>query len=390
MKHLHIVLIAALLWGCTSPEGPQAKPPHGDGIAVEFSIEAPTDIETDWEQQPMTRVTSYKSKISNTLRYVLLKKDDTRWIVDQTGTLVLDKNVSWLGEIYITDGLPPHTLSLEMRPGEYRIVAVINPMTGKWHDITPGTVAADESDPSFITPPLQTYLVSEHERNPGYLVIYREVCVAVHDFEVPKTEDLHSDGMPPIKLHARRRVGKFRFLLKDQSSPVNGFTFNSTPHTAHFLFTPQGRPFPNGIDAMGNMYYDPEKPLNELEWCMYTSATFYPSGGNNYQICQTNASVFAPFLFADPEAGELDFTLSDIQISGASGSGGFSYRCADTFERALAVDKTAGIVFRTTDTFDGDYYHPTVDIVEAVDENGQPENAAGLFDPFFEWNAASY
>lgn len=393
MKHLHTLLIAAalLIGGCASPEDPLPGSATGDeGVRVEFSVEVPADIETDWEHRPMTRATSYKTRIPITLRYVVLKKVDTRWIVDQADTILLKRKDKWSTNIYITDSLPPHTISLEMRPGEYKMVAIINPTTGKWYDVIPGTVVADESDPSFVTPPLQTYILSTHPRNEGYLAIYGEVFVAVHDFTVPKSEDLHSGGMPPIKLHAERRVGKFRLLLKDKASPKEGFTFSTTDHKAEFLLTSKGRPFPDGIDAMGNMYYDPENPLNQLPWCMYTYSTFYTSGNYRYQICQTGASAFTPFLFIDPEGGDLGFTVSNITVSGASGSGGFSYRSTDTFERTLAVDKTTGIVFQTTDTYDGNDYHPTVDIVEATDETGKPENAATIFDEFFEWNAASY
>ena len=44
--------------------------------------------------------------------------------------------------------------------------------------------------------------------------------------EWAKSGDLHSAGVPPVTLRAERRVAKFRVLLKDKPSPVNGFSFD--------------------------------------------------------------------------------------------------------------------------------------------------------------------
>lgn len=91
--------------------------------------------------------------------------------------------------------------------------------------------------------------------NSGYRQLTREVFIAVADFTVPKSGDLHSAGMPAVTLRAERRVAKFRVLLKDKPSPVNAFTFETTAHTVQALFTSQTKPFAEGIDALGNMYY---------------------------------------------------------------------------------------------------------------------------------------
>lgn len=60
--------------------------------------------------------------------------------------------------------------------------------------------------------------------------------------------------MEPVELNAVRRVGKFRFLLKDKPSPQYGLTFQRTAHTFHGVFT-SDKPFAEGIDALGGMYY---------------------------------------------------------------------------------------------------------------------------------------
>jgi len=78
----------------------------------------------------------------------------------------------------------------------------------------------------------------------------------------------------------------------------------------------------------------------------------------------------------------------DIDISGASG--GYTYKTDQTFARTLAASKISGIVFETTDTYDDSSSQIRIDVVEATDDAGNPENAAALFDSFFEWNASPY
>ena len=217
------------------------------------------------------------------------------------------------------------------------------------------------------------------------LYIARQVF-AVADFPVPKSGDLHSAGVPPVTLRAERRVAKFRVLLKDKPSPVNGFSFDMTAHTVQMLLTSKTEPFAEGIDALGGMYYG-DPALYELPCCMSTMGDFHSSGTERYQMCQTNSTVFSPFVFADP-ASELPIGILDIDISGASG--GYTYKTDQTFARTLAASKISGIVFETTDTYDDSSSQIRIDVVEATDDAGNPENAAALFDSFFEWNASPY
>lgn len=254
---------------------------------------------------------------------LILKKADTRWIVDTTQTVLLDAQSGPWAELKIAGDLPPCPFNLELRPGDYRIVAVINWGSADWNnDLIPGKVVSDETDGSLRTPPLLTYTISTHWMNNGYRQLSREVFVAVADFPVPKSGDLHSAGVPPVTLRAERRVAKFRVLLKDKPSPVNGFSFDMTAHTVQMLFTSKTEPFAEGIDALGGMYYG-DPALYELPCCMSTMGDFHSSGTERYQMCQTNSTVFSPFVFADP-ASELPIGIVDIDISGASG--GYTYK----------------------------------------------------------------
>lgn len=387
MKNFHVICALALFLagGCSKEEpGAHRAAAEDEPVAVEFSMEAA--IDTDTSVEPMTRATAYVNWLWSHCRALILKKTDGRWIVDDTQTILLEANPAELHEMKLSGDLPPCSFGFEMRPGDYRIVAVINAIDCEWNTaLTPGTVVADENAPSLKTPPLLTYSISTHLANAGYRMLMREVFVAVTDFTVPKSGDLHGSGMERVTLKAERRVGKFRFLVKDKPSPEYGLTFERTAYTFHGTFTSE-RPFAEGIDALGGMYYS-EQGLYELPWCLSTIGTFHTAKGANYQLCQTNSTIFSPFIFADPTQGELPFEISDIYITGQSS--GPIYRTGEVFSRTLAASRITGIVFQTNDKVDDSSWPLVFGIDEATDEKGEPENAALLFDPFYEWNAAT-
>lgn len=382
---LFLALTTLLLSGCSEDEvsvlGTEAVKA---AVAVRFDL---TSVSTDTSVVPMTRATTYTNWISNHGRTLLLKKTDGRWIVERTDTVFLDGKPSrWSSIMRLTaDRLPAASFGFELRPGDYRIVVVLNSESSVWNKaLVPGTVVADENNPALRTPPLISYLIiGEGFANKGYRMLNREVFVATADFTVPKSGDLHSAGMPAIPLKAERCVGKVRMLVKDKPSPIKGFTFMRTPHFFRMIFTALDQPFAEGIDALGGMYYS-EEGLYRLPWFMSTMG-FHTSGSSLYQLCQTNSTAFSPFLFIGPEDGELPFEITVNTISGASD--GFTYLTDQVFARTLAASRTTGIVFQTTDVSEMDDSPYLVHVEEATDDQGNKERAEKLFDAFYEWNA---
>lgn len=382
---LFLALTTLLLCGCSQDKvsvlGTAAEKAS---VAVRFEL---TSVSTETSVVPMTRATTYTNWISNHGRALLLKKADGRWIVERTDTVFLDGKPSrWSSIMRLTaDRLPAASFGFELRPGDYRIVVVLNPESSVWNKaLVPGTVVADENNPALRTPPLISYLiVGEGFMNKGYRMLNREVFVATADFTVPKSGDLHSAGMPAIPLKAERRVGKVRMLVKDKPSPIKGFTFMPTPHFFRMIFTALDQPFAEGIDALGGMYYS-EEGLYQLPWFMSTMG-FHTSGSSLYQLCQTNSTAFSPFLFIGPEAGDMPFEITVNTISGASD--GFTYLTDQVFTRTLAASRTTGIVFQTTDVSEMDDSPYLVHVEEATDDQGNKERAEKLFDAFYEWNA---
>lgn len=382
---LFLALTALLLSGCSEDDvSVHGTVAEKTAVAVRFDL---TSVSTDTSVEPMTRATTYTNWISNHGRVLLLKKTDGRWIVERTDTVFLDGKPSrWSRVMRLTsDRLPTASFSFEMRPGDYRIVVMLNTEAASWNrDLIPGTVVADQNDPALRTPPLISYyIVGDGFMNKGYRMLNREVFVATADFTVPKRGDLHSAGMPAIPLKAERRVGKVRMLVKDKPSPIKGYTFKPTPHFFRMIFTALDKPFAEGIDALGGMYYS-EEGLYQLPWFMSTMG-FHTSGSWQYQLCQTNSTAFSPFLFIGPEEGEQPFEIAITSISGASD--GYTYLTDQVFARTLAASKTTGIVFQTTDVAEMDDSPYLVHVVEAADDQGNPESAEKLFDAFYEWNA---
>lgn len=377
MKKLSILLAWAIIlsFGCTKEESvPQPATGSESTVEVNFRLDA---VSVDASLEPMTRATAYKSWLRGNYRMLILKKIDSRWVVDTTCTVGYTNASPW-GDVKITDKMPANAFHLEMRPGEYRVVAVINHLMTTWNkELVPGTVVSDAENPSLLTPWLVTYTISTHWMNGGYRQLAREIFVATADFTVPKSSDLHSTRMPDIALHAQRVVGKLRLLLK--SKPELKYNFQSTAHTFRVVLK-SDRPFPQGIDALGEMYYGDGK-LFELPCCMSTM-NYHLSGTDYYQLNQTNSTVFSPFILLDPKAEDIRFDIGNISISGASG--GYVYKTDAVFSRSLGASKTTGVVFEATGIVDS---QELIEVVEATDADGNPENAAELFDPFFEWNA---
>lgn len=130
-------MAAFLTGGCSEGEPfghPSAE--REKRVEVTFRLEA---VGTDVSLEPMTRATSYTQWFRNTARLLILKKADTRWIVDTTQTVLLDAQSGPWAELKIAGDLPPCPFNLELRPGDYRIVAVINWGSADWNnDLVPG------------------------------------------------------------------------------------------------------------------------------------------------------------------------------------------------------------------------------------------------------------
>lgn len=386
MKRVYLFCFCALqlAWGC-SDEEPAATIRSGEGVAVDFRLEAA--VETGTELEPMTRAADYTNWMFNKCRMLVLKHVGQQWIVDALPSVPLDASQREDDELKLTGGLPPCTFRFEMRPGDYRIVAVLNSSVADWNDsLTPGTVVADAAAPEPV-PELLKYRISSHNANPGFRMLNREVFVAVADFTVPKSGDLHAQPLAPVTLQAERRVCKVRFLLKNVTAP-QGTRFRKTAYTFTMTFRGVDGPLAGGIDALGDTWYGGDT-LYELPWRLSTVGAWHPSqNGNTYQLCQHNSTVFSPFLFVDPTVADFPVEVTIPSLTGQAGETPF--HTVRGYTLSLAANRITGIVFQPTDQYDEDEYgNPVIALEVALDDKGVPEIAAALFDEYFEWNAPS-
>lgn len=106
MRKLSVLFVMAafLTGGCSERESfghPSAE--REKRVEVSFRLEA---VGTDVSLVPMTRATSYTQWFRNTARLLILKKADTRWIVDTTQTVLLDAQSGPWAELKIAGDLP--------------------------------------------------------------------------------------------------------------------------------------------------------------------------------------------------------------------------------------------------------------------------------------------
>lgn len=386
MKRVCLICFGALsfAWGC-SKEEPAALSGQGEyTVPVEFRLEA--DPDTDTSLEPMTRATTHTQFMENGCRMLFLKRDGQRWIVDTLQWVKLDASEGLYNELKLTGGLPPGEFRFEMRPGDYRVVAVLNGGITDWNaSLTPGTVVFDGVNP---VPYLFKYRISSHYANPGFRMLNREIFVAVAEITVPKRGDLHAQPMAPVSLKAERRVCKVRFLLKDVAAP-EGTRFRGTAYTLTLTFRGVNGPLVGGVDALGDSWYGGET-LYELSWRLSTNADWYPSEkGGTYHVCRSNSTVFSPFLLVDPNAAEFPVDVTIDKVTGQNGE--IPFRGVKSYRLSLAANRITGLIFQPTDQYDpdedGNYI---IALQEVLDEQGLPENPAGFFDQYFEWYDTRY
>ncbi len=393
-------LLAFLMAGCQHekaeivPRTPDRE--NGDKVPVTFSMQM-AGLETGTEIVPMgvsTRAAdTVYTKISPFYTCILLKKADTRWIVDTVinnkltsegyNGIEIKKNNKTIGE-----------LRLELRPGTYHMTLYFNLNDSKWNpDLKPGTVVKDDAGtvpvPYACQYSYQTNM-SFYGYNYGRRTLYREPFIGTSDFTVEKTSDLHT-GSPNMRLTVslRRKATRFRFLLKDQPSPEKSLTFDmNTEHTIKAtLIAVPGQKFPEGIDVWGDAYYL-TPPTTELPICVCQNKALPGTNGSSYIFTTHNAHVYSPYLFSDDNVPEGVTCKVDLEIiSEQQGDPCYSF---DETSGPLPImtlkpNATGGVVFVVSDPMvpsstSSGQLNKTVRVAEPE------EDPATLFDQYEEWN----
>ena len=371
------------------PVAPNNPDKLQDGrVKVRFVPQASLDLET--EIHPMkgtTRATEIVRIIAyNTYRCLILKKIDSRWVVDTLVRAFLRPPTASTyasqerEESSFTGELPDQGFEVQLRPGDYKAVAVVNHRTTELNEsLPPGTVVADESDPNFPVPFLVRYRFETDSTRIewGYRLTLREVFAGSQDFTVDKTGDLHTaPGGGKVVIPLTRRTAKFRPLLKEYKENPD-LNFHTTQYTATYVcHATTDAPFCEGVNALGGPYYSPER-LRDLPVYLSISDKWRESPeapGQWYHIPLTNVTTFSIFFFTDPNV-PVPYRIDGMRIQGASGD--TPYYFTGSIERTFAYNRIDGVVLTPNGNFLQDSRE--FELREVTDEK-----AAELFPSFYE------
>lgn len=379
------LLCILLVGGCTKTEEIR---PEGEPMPVTFNLGTDLNIDPSIELRPVTRASQIVAKLDNAYRVVILKNIDSRWILHRVETGKLTASTQWTLEV--SEDFVPNPYRTELTPGRYRIVVILNPRGGKWNnDLRPGDIVADENDPQKVVPAILTYWIQTEQRYVNYNERYLsgEIFVGTADFTVSKSETVGQLPDRQVSVPCKRHVARFRILLKDKEN--NGL--NNAIGTENFvrtLFTAkEGKVFCDGINAMGRPYYDKTKPTQSMRVNVTCSSKAHSSEKNqqDYQMVDSHSNVPSFFWFTDPGV-DVPFDLKLDKITERSQTPAYIRICNGTFPLILKNNAVTGIVFEadgTANEINGDWY---LGLQRSYGSDGQPEDPADLFDPFYEWN----
>lgn len=385
------VLAALCLWtGCTKePDYGDFVPREGDRTPVRLTAEAENGYESGTEFVPMTRAEGYRTCVKNAYCWLLLKESGRRWVVDTMLHCIFDPEIEKdrrTDELRCGTALPANGIDVELRPGNYRAVCLLNGKVGEMNpSLVPGTVVYDADEPNFQVPYLVRYAVSKHPDNAGYWSLSREVFAGTADFTVARREDLHQGGPQPIRVTVTRRVAMFELAYRQYSDSETAPLPMTQLRGILNIRSLSDQPLCTGVDALGGAYYDRSAPTMQFDWVMQGgSFRWYELDGEEYMISQPNNTVFSPFLFADPALKEgmpVRITIKDITAQ----SDEPGYTCTEKFERTLKANRADGVVLRP-DGGELAGYPRRIMMKVVKDGQGVPLKATELFPPYFRWN----
>lgn len=358
-------------------------------VCLSLSLLPEMQIGGNTDYRPMSSRASgnIRAKIRNPYKCLILKKIDNKWYVDSLIDRKLTDASLWT-TLEVTDNTKLNDLQLSLRPGHYRILAVLNSSSVEWNSrLVPGTVVCN--GPDSITHAYtykfqrstNPYFINYGKRELGY-----EIFAGTAAFTVEKTPDLHSNSVNGnTHINFTRKLMQMRFLLKDQKSS-HGYNFNETPH---FIFATLeaddlDQPFCDGLDCWGNPYYNYTSSTTELPICTSIDTNWRKAkNGNQYKMISSHVTIYSPFVFTD-STRQVPYHLKDIMILGQSGQGGFTYVYKDSIPDLILKHNTIQqIVFCTTDEVDPIISAPQSQVtLEYLKE----ESAEDLFDSYYECN----
>lgn len=356
-------------------------------VNLRLSLQSEMKVEGNTDYHPMsTRADGdgvggkIKALIDKEYNCLVMKEINNVWYVDTLVKPTLSDESS--DPIQVMDDSKFKNLQLTLRPGHYRILAVLNPDGTKWNgDLKPGTVVKGKGDTVACA---YTYkYIKKNRYNPNSPLVRfanKEIFVGTAEFTVKKTEDLHSVSISgDTGILFTRRVMQMRFLLKNHPVSESIYFHNATHFIDATISTLDC--FCDGLDCWGDAYYNHQTPTKKMELYTNTDAPWRTAKNKEqYKMISSHVTTYSPFVFTDPQK-VVSYQMEDIWIYGQSDPDQV-YAYLDPIQSLeLRNDTIQQLVFQLTDkTSSGnDDWHRILDYLKN-------ECEMDLFDNNYECN----
>lgn len=377
-----------------------------DAVPVKFNVELELGSETEYV--PMTRAGEpdpVLTQLNPSHPYILLKLVDNAWYIDQIG----DWSIGVSGDIKSTDKPVFSPLSLELRPGTYRLSVVLNgERLTRDKSFKTGSRVADATTADKDFPCLFTYFHNSKGEERGLKglkipLLRCEIFSGYTEFIVNKNNDLHTaEPVRSFVIPLTRKVGQIQFLMKRTPGKAGGVS-----KTAYWLVAKMkatsGQPFCEGLNVLGLPYFNPSVGCTELGYFSSTTpASSQEEGvkdwrtdakGRQYQIGETGSTDAAFFWLTDPANAEgVPFEMEVIAITGQGSGPYYQYNGSNPVPKKLIANQACGIAFESTGTNvpgggDNLYY---LQLATDDDAGNTLDEADFLFPPYYIWNQSMF
>lgn len=387
-----LISICFLLSACSEQEEFESLVNRGieeeeEEVDVRLSLSSipAISIEGDTDYRPMnTRAEGeIRSIIDTTYNCLVMKEIDSKWYVDTLLYPILLEGEE-KSSIRVTDDMKFKDIQLTLRPGHYRVLAVLNPLSTHWNpNLVPGALVKGDGVNDTVEYAYTYYFqpLSSSHMNKGERQVLKEIFAGTTEFTVEKTSKVDLplvNGNTHITLF--RKVMQFRFLLKDYVTEKNEFNFIETQYTVKATLKTVGKEyFCDGLNCFGQPYYIQGGQTTKMKIC--TDLTGRWRKGENkgqYLITSYHATIHSPFIFADDNL-TVPFQIDSVTISGQS-TGPLHIYSQPITDLQVNNDTIQQIVFQNTDSIiEGDRDKIILEYLKG-------ESSQQLFDPYYECN----
>lgn len=383
---------------------------RSDAVEMDFSFSIQSLIINDVEHVPMSHTRADNDDevaISNWYRVLILKKIDSKWILDQIlgNKLEPEKDNTGLYPASFATSLMNFTAIL--RPGEYQMTIFTGAKSMNWNNtqLVAGNILQDlnieGSQPAYAC----TYrIIDGSYLNAGSRGLEEEIFSGTKRFIVEKTEDLHSkwkivvfdseseeleeSEVENLHIPLERRVSKLRILLRNELDPGVTQTFFPDYESGNGISADiridGDQQFCYGLDIFGNPCYDANITIKNLKCGVFTWKGYQVGSDNKEHLVpmRTGSRQLSAFYFMEPGV-DLSVIISDVSVTVEPTMPKFVYR-QDVPPIVLKNNYITGIGFKPegTTSYEQDEYGNNITCLglKLITTDGiNPEDLSGIF-----------